>query len=125
VLWPEFAFIAFAVALLAATVQSLVGPMGTLLAVIIVVFIGNAITTTIVVLSIYVVIGGALVPYFSWCRWWKGNRWDTTRLTVFTTAVPGPTLAVAERDSVFPGKDSRAVITATGRAGRRVWPYAM
>lgn len=41
VLWPEFAFIAFAVALLAATLQSLVGPMGTLLAVIIVVFIGN------------------------------------------------------------------------------------
>ena len=36
-----FAFIAFAVALLAATLQSLIGPMGTLLAVIIVVFIGN------------------------------------------------------------------------------------
>jgi hypothetical protein len=41
VLWPILAFIAFAVALLAATLQSLIGPMGTLLAVIIVVFIGN------------------------------------------------------------------------------------
>ncbi len=40
-LWPEFAFIAFGVALLAGTLQSLVGPMGTLLAVVIVVFIGN------------------------------------------------------------------------------------
>ena len=111
VLWPELAFIAFAVALLAATLQSLVGPIGTLLAIIIVVFIGNpstggvngvaylppfwqaiglvlpprnglylirntlyfggnAITTPIIVLSIYVVIGGALVTYFSWGRWW-------------------------------------------------------
>ncbi len=110
VLWPELAFIAFAVALLAATLQSIVGPMGTLLAVIIVVFIGNpstggvtelptcrrsaaiglvlpprnglylirntlyfggnAITTPIIVLSIYVVTGGALVTYSSWGRWW-------------------------------------------------------
>ena len=41
VLWPELASIAFAVALLAATLQSLIGPMGTLAAVVIVVFIGN------------------------------------------------------------------------------------
>ena len=40
-LWPEFAFIAFAVALLAAVLQRLIGPMGTLVTVIIVVFIGN------------------------------------------------------------------------------------
>ena len=33
-------------------------------------FGGNAITTPIIVLSIYVVIGGALVTYFSWGRWW-------------------------------------------------------
>ncbi len=32
VLWPIFAFIAFAVALLAGTLQSLIGPMGTLAA---------------------------------------------------------------------------------------------
>ena len=31
-LWPEFALICFAVALLAATLQSLIGPLGTLLA---------------------------------------------------------------------------------------------
>ena len=116
VLWPIFAFIAFAVALLAATLQSLVGPMGTLLAVIIVVFIGNpstggvngvaylppfwqaigvvlpprnglylirntlyfggnAITTPIIVLSIYVVVGGALVTLFSWTRFHvKGKK---------------------------------------------------
>ena len=41
VLWPICAFIAFAVAVLAATLQSLIGPMGTLAAVVIVVFIGN------------------------------------------------------------------------------------
>ena len=41
VLWPICAFIALAVALLAATLQSLIGPMGTLAAVVIVVFIGN------------------------------------------------------------------------------------
>jgi hypothetical protein len=31
-------------------------------------FGGNAITTPIIVLSIYVVIGGALMTYFSWGR---------------------------------------------------------
>jgi hypothetical protein len=41
VLWPEFAFIVLAVALLAATLQSLIGAMGTVLTVIIIVFIGN------------------------------------------------------------------------------------
>jgi hypothetical protein len=41
VLWPEFAFTAFAVALVAATLQTLIGPMGTLLTIIIIVFIGN------------------------------------------------------------------------------------
>ena len=41
VLWPICAFIAFAVAVLAATLQSLIGPVGTLAAVVIVVFIGN------------------------------------------------------------------------------------
>ena len=41
VLWPEFALIAFAVALFAALLHNLVGAMGTLLTVIIVVFIGN------------------------------------------------------------------------------------
>ena len=40
-LWPEFAFIAFAIALFAATLQTLIGPMGTLLTIIIIVFIGN------------------------------------------------------------------------------------
>jgi hypothetical protein len=40
-LWGEFTFIVFAVALLAATLQSLIGPIGTLVTVIIVVFIGN------------------------------------------------------------------------------------
>lgn len=40
-LWPEFALICFAVALLAATLQRLIGPIGTLVTVIIVVFIGN------------------------------------------------------------------------------------
>ena len=40
-LWAICAFIAFAVALLAATLQSVIGPMGTLAAVVIVVFIGN------------------------------------------------------------------------------------
>jgi hypothetical protein len=39
-LWPEFALICFAVALLAATLQSLIGPLGTLLTVV-VVFFGN------------------------------------------------------------------------------------
>ncbi len=40
-LWGEFALMILAVALLAATLQSLIGPMGTLLTVIIVVFFGN------------------------------------------------------------------------------------
>jgi hypothetical protein len=107
VLWPEFAFIVFAVALFAATLQSLIGPIGTLLTIIIVVFIGNpstgggngvaflppfwqaigvilpprnglylirntlyfgsnGITVPIIVLSVYVIIGAALVLIFSW-----------------------------------------------------------
>ncbi len=40
-LWPKFALICFSVALLAGVLQSLIGPLGTLLTVIIVVFIGN------------------------------------------------------------------------------------
>ena len=114
-LWPEFAFIAFAIALFAATLQTLIGPMGTLLTIIIIVFIGNPstgggngvaflppfwqalgvvlpprngfylirntlyfgghdITVPIIVLSIYVVVGAALVLIFSWGRWWKGRQ---------------------------------------------------
>ena len=40
-LWPEFALICFAIAMLAATLQSLIGPIGTLVTVIIVIFFGN------------------------------------------------------------------------------------
>ncbi|WP_020123900.1 hypothetical protein [Streptomyces canus] len=101
-LWGEFTLMCLAVALLAATLQSLIGPIGTLLTVVIVVlfgnpstggvngtaylpafwqylgpvltpwngaplvrntlyFDGNAITQQFVVLSIYVVVGAALV----------------------------------------------------------------
>jgi hypothetical protein len=125
VLWPIFAFIAFAVALLAATLQNLVGPMGTLLAVIIVVFIGNPttggvngaaflppfwqaigvvlpprnglylirntlyfsgnnITTPIIVLSIYVIVGAALVTIFSWV----GIPWRKEKKGTGTTEPP-------------------------------------
>jgi hypothetical protein len=41
ILWPEFAFVCFATALLAATLQSLIGPVGTLITLIVVVFLGN------------------------------------------------------------------------------------
>ena len=115
VLWPIFAFIAFAIALFAATLQSLIGPLGTLLTIIIIVFIGNPstgggngvaflppfwqalgvvlpprngfylirntlyfgghdITVPIIVLSIYVVVGAALVLIFSWGPWGKGKK---------------------------------------------------
>jgi len=40
-LWPEFTLICLAVALLAATFQRLFGPLGTLLTVIVVIFLGN------------------------------------------------------------------------------------
>lgn len=40
-LWPEFALICCAAALLAATLQSLIGSIGTLVAIILIVFIGN------------------------------------------------------------------------------------
>ena len=116
-LWPEFALICFAVALLAATLQSLIGPLGTLLTVIIVVFFGNpstgggngaaylppfwqdigvvlpprnglylirntlyfhgnSLTQPLIVLGIYVVVGAALVIFFSWGNvlWWRGGK---------------------------------------------------
>ena len=116
-LWPEFALICFAVALLAATLQSLIGPLGTLLTVIIVIFLGNpstgggngvaylppfwqdigvvlpprnglylirntlyfdgnSITQPLIVLGIYVLVGAALVIYFSWGNvlWWRGDK---------------------------------------------------
>ena len=118
-LWPIFAFITFAIALVAATLQTLIGPMGTLLTVILIVFIGNPstgsgngvaflppfwqalgavlpprnglylirntlyfggndITEPIIVLSIYVVIGAALVLFFSWGHLhWKGKKEET------------------------------------------------
>ena len=41
ILWPEFVFLCFATALLAATLQSLIGPLGTLITLIVVVFLGN------------------------------------------------------------------------------------
>lgn len=40
-LWGEFAFVIFAVALLTATLQSVIGPIGTLVAVIVIIFFGN------------------------------------------------------------------------------------
>lgn len=40
-LWPEFALICCAAAMLAATLQSLIGTMGTLVAIIVIVFVGN------------------------------------------------------------------------------------
>jgi hypothetical protein len=116
-LWGAFSLIILAVALLAATLQSLIGPLGTLITVIIVVFIGNpstgglngvaflppfwqeigkvlpprsglylirntlyfdgnAIMVPIIVLSIYVIVGAALVTIFSWGRllWWRGPK---------------------------------------------------
>ncbi|MGP0108483.1 MAG: hypothetical protein ACLPR9_06410 [Acidimicrobiales bacterium] len=41
ILWPEFVFICFATALLAATLQSMIGPIGTLITLVVVVFLGN------------------------------------------------------------------------------------
>ena len=121
VLWPELALIAFAVALFAALLHNLVGAMGTLFAVVIIVFIGNpssggvngvaflppfwqaiglvlpprnglylirntlyfggnAITTPLIVLGIYVVVAGALVTLFSWrgVPWQKAKETGTT-----------------------------------------------
>ena len=40
-LWGEFALVCIAVALLATTLQSVIGPMGTLLTVVVVIFFGN------------------------------------------------------------------------------------
>ncbi|MBO4257476.1 hypothetical protein [Streptomyces griseorubiginosus] len=116
-LWGEFALMCLAVALLAATLQSLIGPLGTLLTVVIVVFFGNpstggvngtaylpafwqylgpvlppwngttlvrntlyfdgnAITLPLVVLSVYVVVGAALVIIATYGRlmWWRGGK---------------------------------------------------
>jgi hypothetical protein len=116
-LWGEFALIIFAVAMLTATLQHLIGPIGTLVAVIVIIFIGNpstggengtaylppfwqaigvalpprnglylirntlyfgghAITVPIIVLSIYAVVGAALLTIFSWGRllWWRGDK---------------------------------------------------
>ena len=121
-LWPEFVLICFAVALLAATLQSLIGPLGTLLTVVIVVFIGNpstgggngvaylppfwqdigvvlpprnglylirntlyfhgnSITQPLIVLGIYVVVGWALVTYFSWVNvwWWRADKGNSKK----------------------------------------------
>ncbi|WP_460067553.1 hypothetical protein [Streptomyces sp. YKOK-I1] len=115
-LWGEFALMCLAVALLAATLQSLLGPIGTLLTVVIVVFFGNpstggvngtaylpafwqdlgpglppwngtvlvrntlyfdghAITQPLIVLSVYCVVGAALVVFFTYGRllWWRGG----------------------------------------------------
>ncbi|WP_406219014.1 hypothetical protein [Streptomyces canus] len=116
-LWGEFTLMCLAVALLAATLQSLIGPIGTLLTVVIVVFFGNpstggvngtaylpafwqylgpvlppwngstlirntlyfdgnAITQQLVVLSIYVVVGAALVTISTYGHllWWRGTK---------------------------------------------------
>jgi hypothetical protein len=116
-LWGEFALMCLAVALVTATLQSAIGPIGTLVAVAVLVFFGdtstggangtaylppfwqflgpilppwngvtlikntlffdgNAITQPIIVLSLYVVVGVALVTYFSWGRllWWRGPK---------------------------------------------------
>jgi hypothetical protein len=116
-LWGEFALMCAAVALLAAALQTLIGPIGTLLTVILVVFIGNpstggvngtaflpagwqfigpilpawngtilirntlyfhgnSILQQLLVLSLYVVVFGALVIFFSWGHllWWRGNN---------------------------------------------------
>jgi hypothetical protein len=116
-LWGELALMCIAVALLAARLQSLIGPIGTLVTVIIVVFFGNpstggvngtaylasfwqflgpilppwngmtlirntlyfhgnAIIQQLIVRSIYVVVGAALVTIFSRGRllWWRGPK---------------------------------------------------
>jgi hypothetical protein len=116
-LWGEFALMCLTAALLAATLQSLIGPFGTLATVVILVFFGNpstggvngtaylppfwqflgpilppwngmtlirntlyfhgnAITQQLIVLSIYVIVGAALVTVFSWGRllWWRGPK---------------------------------------------------
>lgn len=116
-LWPEFALICLAIALLTATLQSIIGPLGTLLTVIIVIFVGNpstgggngvaylppfwqdigvvlpprnglylirntlyfdgnSLTQPLIVLGIYVIVGAALVTYFSWGNvvWWRGDK---------------------------------------------------
>jgi hypothetical protein len=116
-LWGEFALMCLAVALLTATLQSVIGPIGTLVTVVLVVFFGNPstggengtaylppfwqfigpilppwkgvtlirntlyfdgndITQQIIVLSIYVIVGLALVTIFSWGRllWWRGPK---------------------------------------------------
>ncbi|MFD8044513.1 hypothetical protein ACFV5E_13865 [Streptomyces chartreusis] len=116
-LWGEFTLMCLAVALLTATLQSLIGPIGTLLTVVIVVFFGNpstggvngtaylpafwqylgpvlppwngttlirntlyfdgnAITQQLIVLSIYVVLGAALVTISTYGRlmWWRGSK---------------------------------------------------
>ncbi|MER6443971.1 hypothetical protein [Streptomyces venezuelae] len=116
-LWGEFALMCLAVALFAATLQSLVGPIGTLLTVVVMVFFGNPstggvngtaylppfwqaigpvlppwngttlvrntlyfdgnhITQPLVVLSIYAVVGAALVTVLTYGRllWWRGAK---------------------------------------------------
>ncbi|CAG6390600.1 hypothetical protein NMG29_09485 [Streptomyces cocklensis] len=113
-LWGEFTLICLSIALFAATLQSLIGPMGTLLTVVAVIFFGNpstggvngtaylpafwedvgpilppwngvtlirntlyfdgnSITQQLVVLSIYVVVGAALViiATFGPGQWWR------------------------------------------------------
>lgn len=116
-LWGEFALMCAAVALFAATLQSLLGPIGTLLTVVVMVFFGNpstggvngtaylpafwqaigpglppwngstlirntlyfggnSITQPLVVLSIYTVLGAALVTVLTYGRllWWRGGK---------------------------------------------------
>lgn len=71
--WGEFALMCLAVALFAATLQSLIGPIGTLVTVV----DGNSITQPLVVLSVYVVVGAALVVVLTYGRppWWRGAKW--------------------------------------------------
>lgn len=67
VLWPEFALMCLAVALLTATLQSVIGPIGTLVAVVIVVFFGNpstgGVNGTAFLPAFWQVIGPFLPPW--------------------------------------------------------------
>lgn len=119
-LWGEFALMCLAVALFAATLQSLIGPIGTLVTVVVMVFFGNpstggvngtaylpafsqaigpvlppwngttlvrntlyfegnAITQPLIVLSVYVVVGAALVTVLTYGRLlWVARRENAT-----------------------------------------------
>jgi Flp pilus assembly protein TadB len=82
--WDEFALVCLAVALLAATVQSLLGPIGTLLTVVVVVFLGNP--------SIGGVNGTAYLPTFGGgsarsCRRGTGRSWVRNTLCFHGNAI--------------------------------------